>query len=348
MGDEKVVIDKEKLYEDLVNHPIFWSEAPPENSEMHPCYEALQQLKYSEDINSPEELAQANKDEGNLKFKKKLFKYAIRCYTDGIEQKCSNDTLNAELYSNRAAANFHLENYGSAIKDLKQAKQLKPNYLKAILKGAQCYQKLDKADDCITWCNEGLNIEPNNIALQKLKEDAEIKLKKKKEQELEEAKKEEEEKKIIEALKERNLAWKGSIVPSTNDKMVKFDENGYLEWPVIFHFIECGQSYLVPNFNEYSIFKDHILLMLDSRQTIAEWIPDSYTPNNITTNFTLLKMDYQHFILLLKILQLNRDLNYYPNEWKKSEVIIIPKSELAKLVHLHALVETNNKPLNTF
>lgn len=40
-----------------------------------------------------------------------------RAYTEGLEKKCSDINLNAILFTNRAAANFHLENYGSAIKD---------------------------------------------------------------------------------------------------------------------------------------------------------------------------------------------------------------------------------------
>ena len=32
----------------------------------------------------------------------------MKAYTEGIQQKCSDNDLNTVLYTNRAAANFHL------------------------------------------------------------------------------------------------------------------------------------------------------------------------------------------------------------------------------------------------
>lgn len=36
---------------------------------------------------------------------------AIISYTEGIKKKCGNPEIEAQLYSNRAAAHFHLGNF---------------------------------------------------------------------------------------------------------------------------------------------------------------------------------------------------------------------------------------------
>ena len=47
-------------------------------------------------------------NEGNDEFKKKEFNNAIHCYTEGIKVNCNDKDLKAKLFSNRAAAHFHL------------------------------------------------------------------------------------------------------------------------------------------------------------------------------------------------------------------------------------------------
>ena len=69
---------------------------------------ALQQLKY--ETSTPEGRALAHKEEGNEHFKVKKYKLAVEEYGAGIKENCSDTNLNAVLYSNRAAAQFHLGN----------------------------------------------------------------------------------------------------------------------------------------------------------------------------------------------------------------------------------------------
>ena len=52
--------------------------------------------------------AEAYKDDGNIQYKKKQFKKAIKNYTEGIKIKCENNKLNAILYTNRATAHSYL------------------------------------------------------------------------------------------------------------------------------------------------------------------------------------------------------------------------------------------------
>jgi hypothetical protein len=57
------------------------------------------------------ELATNYKEDGNFNFKHSKYRMAILSYTEGIKAKSINNTLNAELHNNRAAANFFLKNY---------------------------------------------------------------------------------------------------------------------------------------------------------------------------------------------------------------------------------------------
>ena len=52
------------------------------------------------------------RDDGNDLFKKKNYPLAIDNYTEGIKSKSPDAELNAILYTNRAAAQFHLSKYG--------------------------------------------------------------------------------------------------------------------------------------------------------------------------------------------------------------------------------------------
>lgn len=57
---------------------------------------------------------------------------AIASYTEGIRQKTINGEVNAQLYLNRAAANFHLNNFSASLEDCIQALEFKPDYVKAM------------------------------------------------------------------------------------------------------------------------------------------------------------------------------------------------------------------------
>lgn len=61
--------------------------------------------------------AEAFKEDGNVEFKKKRYDIAVDNYTAGIKIKCPDKTLNAVLYSNRAAAQFY-KRRSSSYRDL--------------------------------------------------------------------------------------------------------------------------------------------------------------------------------------------------------------------------------------
>lgn len=98
------------------------------------------------------------KDEGNKLFEYKKYRNAIVAYSEGIKQRCSDPTLNAILFSNRAASNFYLGNFRSALRDCVWARKCKPDHIKAFVKGAECAMKLEKFQDAQNWSNAGLKV----------------------------------------------------------------------------------------------------------------------------------------------------------------------------------------------
>lgn len=54
------------------------------------------------------EVAENYKEEGILQFKYKKYRLAVANFSEGLKQNCPDNELNAQLYNNRAAANFRL------------------------------------------------------------------------------------------------------------------------------------------------------------------------------------------------------------------------------------------------
>lgn len=98
--------------------------------------------------------ALAYKDDGNILFKEKKYKEAITAYSEGLKQGSTDNQLLAILHCNRAAAHYHIGNYciilyygyyvlivcvignmRSSITDAKQAKTIKPDHIKAFIRG---------------------------------------------------------------------------------------------------------------------------------------------------------------------------------------------------------------------
>ena len=88
-----------------------------EGEDLPPLMQGLQDLKYSPDENTPEELAKNYKEDGNFNFKCKKYRFATASYTEGLKVKCGVPELETSLLTNRAAAQFHVGNYRSSLLD---------------------------------------------------------------------------------------------------------------------------------------------------------------------------------------------------------------------------------------
>ncbi|KAF6345953.1 tetratricopeptide repeat domain 4 [Rhinolophus ferrumequinum] len=145
--------------EEFEKIPLFMKKTPSEIDPMeNPDLACLQSIIFDEE-RSPEEQAKTYKDEGNDYFKEKDYKKAVISYTEGLKKKCADPDLNAVLYTNRAAAQYYLGNFRSALNDVTAARKLKPCHLKAIIRGALCHLELKNFAEAVNWCDKGLQID---------------------------------------------------------------------------------------------------------------------------------------------------------------------------------------------
>ncbi|XP_069795021.1 LOW QUALITY PROTEIN: tetratricopeptide repeat protein 4 [Narcine bancroftii] len=321
--DEFIEQFKEKKYEDGFTQenweeefekiPMFMKKAPGELDPIkHPELACIQSLLYDED-QSPEELAKKYKNEGNQYFKEKNYKKAIVSYTEGLKRKCTDTELNVILYTNRAAAQFYLGNNRSALNDAIAARKLKPNHLKAIIRGALCHTELKNYSYAITWCDEGLQIESKEKQLLELRAKAD-KQKRIEERNLRKANLREKKERVqaqalLKAIQERKiklfrspeLAGQNSDediekednsvlrelfngVNAENGHVVRLNENGSLIWPVLFLYPEYEQMDMISSFHEDTRFIDHLSVMFG--ENLPPWDTEKkYEPANLKLYF---------------------------------------------------------------
>lgn len=279
----KEEFSKEKFEKELKDHPAFMKELP-KDGELPPLVEALQSLKYDPNENTAEELACSYKEDGNVNFKMKKYRWAIQSYTEGIKQDCGNAEINAQLYSNRAASHYHLGNYRSSLNDCLKAIEFKDDHMKALIRAAQCCCHLEEFINAIKWCDHGLKLLPTEKTLAELKSQAE---KGKKRLDMQRRKATMQEKavakrtrELIEAIKKKNIRIDGQIdcAEDSEDKTldlsalepthfaahgsrVSLNHDGTLVWPVLLLYPEYGQTDFIQAFHETLSFSDQLEAM---------------------------------------------------------------------------------------
>ncbi|XP_033834880.1 tetratricopeptide repeat protein 1 [Periophthalmus magnuspinnatus] len=103
------------------------------------------------------------KDEGNQLFKKHDWCAAESVYSEALSLcPLSFSCDRAVLYSNRGAARVHLGEKDKAIADCTKALELKPDYLKALLRRAELYEQTDKLDEALEDYKSVLERDPHN------------------------------------------------------------------------------------------------------------------------------------------------------------------------------------------
>lgn len=142
--------DENRWREQLEEHPLLMTKPPDDPNKIPPLVEAMRQLKYSEECNTPEELAKQYKIDGNENYKVKNFHDAIASYNKGIaylEKVNSNidkDTreLKSVLHSNKAACYVMMHRYDDAIKECKEALKVYRENERAKKRMEECLRKL--------------------------------------------------------------------------------------------------------------------------------------------------------------------------------------------------------------
>ncbi|XP_071871921.1 DNA polymerase interacting tpr containing protein of 47kD [Bombus fervidus] len=285
---------------EMEKHPFFMKKTPEPGEELSPLMEGLQQLKYGEDENTPEELANNYKEDGNFNFKYKNYRLSILSYTEGIRTKCKDIDLMAQLYNNRAAAHFMLKNYRSSINDCKLALRLKPNYIKVLNRAATCCFHIKDYEQCIDFCDQLLDKSPTDKIILYLKSQAivegeRLKRDKRKQDKLEKKLNKEEEE-LLNIIKGKGVnleSIEGKINPNLKDVepqipqmaecSVHLDAQNKLIWPVLILYPETKQTDFIQNFHEDTLLIEQLEQLLNDP---PEW--DShrrYTPENINVYF---------------------------------------------------------------
>lgn len=287
--------------------PMFMKRCPAEiDAARQPDLACLQSLLFDEE-KEPAELAAMYKNEGNAYFGEKDYGRAVRAYSEGLRQRFGDAELRAVLLSNRAAAQCRLGNYRSALADATQARKLKPDHLKAVVRGALCHMELKNYSEAIAWCEEGLRIDPKEKKLLEARAKAD-KLKQIEERDARKAKamakKEQcQKERLLAAIKARNI--KLVVEPSSEEEeisdglaeiclngfrsdsatgaKVHLDADGNLSWPVLFLYPEHEQTDFIEAFHENSRFIDHLMVMFAE---LPPWdLERKYLPSNLELYF---------------------------------------------------------------
>lgn len=127
--------------------------------------EALKSLAYE---GEPDEIATNFKNQGNECYKAKKYKDAIQYYTQGLDIEHGIDSLNAALYSNRAACNLELKNYRSCIEDCKKVLLLDEKNIKAVFRSGKAFFAVERYEEAKEILKYGLTVDPENKQVQEL------------------------------------------------------------------------------------------------------------------------------------------------------------------------------------
>ncbi|XP_076760781.1 DNA polymerase interacting tpr containing protein of 47kD [Xylocopa sonorina] len=291
---------EDRWEQEMEKHPFFMKKAPEPGEGLSPLMEGLQQLKYGEDENTPEELANNYKEDGNFNYKYKKYRLAILSYTEGIRTKCNDNDLMAQLYNNRAAAHFMLKNYRSCLNDCKLALKLIPNYKKALNRAAICCYHMKDYDRCVVLCDQLLDESPTDKEILNLKSQAAagrecLKRDKRKQDRLEKKLTKEEDEligiiqskgihlELIEGKRSPDLKDLEPQVPQIALSRVRLNAQNKLIWPVMILYPEMQQTDFIQNFHEDTLLMEQLEELFNEP---PEWDSQKrYTLQNVNVYF---------------------------------------------------------------
>lgn len=117
---------------------------------------ALSHLLYDED--TPEEIAEELREQGNTLFKqgsRLSYIRAVAKYSEALKA-CDAADIRASALANRAAAHLKLQNHGKALADAEEALKLNGDHVKSRYRAASCCVGLRKFDKALVHCDGGL------------------------------------------------------------------------------------------------------------------------------------------------------------------------------------------------
>eukprot|EP01124_Arcella_intermedia_P008971 TRINITY_DN15766_c0_g1_i3.p1 TRINITY_DN15766_c0_g1~~TRINITY_DN15766_c0_g1_i3.p1 ORF type:complete len:922 (-),score=214.55 TRINITY_DN15766_c0_g1_i3:938-3703(-) len=130
---------------------------PPKNIKLAMDINELIQASTSKVSPNPAK-ALLEKNKGNEYFFSKNYKDAIISYTNALEHDPSNHTI----YSNRAAAYMHLDQYQLALKDAEKCLNLVPEFVKAHFRRGKALLGLELFSEAVDALSLALKLKKNN------------------------------------------------------------------------------------------------------------------------------------------------------------------------------------------
>ncbi|KAH9624348.1 hypothetical protein KSS87_012411 [Heliosperma pusillum] len=232
-----------------------WLEAgsEPETEKERADLDAIFALKHSSAI----EL----KEKGNeyVNKGKKHYTDAIDCYTRAINQNALSEDETSLIFSNRAHVNLLLGNNRRALEDANQAIKLSPTNAKGFYRAAKASLVLDLPREAISYCEQGLEVSPNNEDLKKLVNQANAKLAEREKREAEISEALIASKALLSAIDGRGVkVGKAMYRELTGLKKPYLDKNNILHWPVLLLYAEVMSSDLIEDFCETDMFSSHL------------------------------------------------------------------------------------------
>jgi chaperonin cofactor prefoldin len=117
--------------------------------------------------------AEALKKRGNDKLKdgtKTAARDALELFSAGLEVRCNDPVLNAQLHSNRAHVRMLLRQFVEAVDDCRKAIEFDSKNIKAYWRAAKASMHLDLCRNAVEFCTQGLEQSPNDADLIKLRD----------------------------------------------------------------------------------------------------------------------------------------------------------------------------------
>ncbi|KAI9102803.1 hypothetical protein DFS34DRAFT_610615 [Phlyctochytrium arcticum] len=302
-GPSRKIQDSAQALDEILKSPFFMRTAPTDKDiEENESLAALHSLIHD---GTPEEVATNFKNQGNDCFKagKSQYKHAYNYYTKGIAQETGDQKLNAVLYVNRAAVSLELGNYRRALNDCAEAIKRDTTNVKAYYRSVKAFAALDKIVEALEFCRRGLEVDPENTALESEQEKLEkraVVLQKKKERE-ERAAMEERAREVLLSRHIKSLginvvssrmsvsdqskaSFTQLLQPLQGDHKVTIAEDGSFAWPVTFVYPEHAQTDLIASFHEDDTLHDHLQIMFGDER--PPWdTASTYVPDNIQVFF---------------------------------------------------------------
>ncbi|KAJ7529014.1 hypothetical protein O6H91_15G030400 [Diphasiastrum complanatum] len=210
------------------------------------------------------------KEQGNEFVKNGKLQEALDCYTRAIDQKTSSSVDTSIFYGNRAQVHLLLGNHKRALLDAEEA--IKRNPANGYYRGGKAALSLGMLLEALKICTDGLNQDPSNQEILKLRVQAEnncIQLAECKKHFLEAHSKA---KALSFALASRSIkVGRHLYEEQTRLRKPSLDYDNIFHWPVLFLYGEAMASDFIEDFAEFDTFAMHLDMMFGTSAPPLAW-----------------------------------------------------------------------------